>query len=99
VHLPAAAPRETLPGLLIGRSCHTIDEVRTAHADLITFGPVFSSPGKGPASGLELLAEACRANREVYALGGVTWENAASCMQAGAAGIAGIRLFQQPDLD
>jgi thiamine-phosphate pyrophosphorylase len=99
VHLPASAPRETLPGLLIGRSCHTVEEVRTAQADFITFGPIFSSPGKGPAIGLDILAEACRCGKNVYALGGINWENAASCMQAGAIGIAGIRLFQQPDLD
>ena len=99
VHLPSAAPRQTLPGLLIGRSCHTVEEVRTAKADFVTFGPVFSSPGKGPATGLNLLAEACRSRQPVFARGGSTWENAASCMQAGALGIAGIRLFQQPDLD
>jgi thiamine-phosphate pyrophosphorylase len=99
VHLPSTAPRETLPGLLIGRSCHTVDEVRKTNADFVTFGPVFPSPGKGPASGLNLLAEACRAAKAVYALGGITWENAADCMKAGATGIAGIRLFQQPDLD
>jgi thiamine-phosphate pyrophosphorylase len=99
VHLPSAAPRETLPGLLIGRSCHTLDEVRTAQADFVTFGPVFSSPGKAPATDLDALAEACRCGKAIFALGGVTWENAANCMQAGAAGIAGIRLFQQPDLD
>jgi thiamine monophosphate synthase len=34
----------------------------------------------------------------VYALGGVDWDNAAACVHAGAEGIAGIRLFQQPDL-
>jgi thiamine-phosphate pyrophosphorylase len=99
VHLPSAAPRETLPGLIVGRSCHTIEEVKSAQADFITFGPVFPSPGKGPATGLDLLAEACRRGKAVYALGGITWENAAACMQAGATGIAGIRLFQQPDLD
>ena len=99
VHLPSAAPRETLPGLLVGRSCHTIQEVRAAQADMITFGPVFESPGKGAATGLELLALACRDRQNVFALGGVTWENAAGCMKAGAIGIAGIRLFQQPDLD
>jgi thiamine-phosphate pyrophosphorylase len=99
VHLPATAPRQTLPGLLVGRSCHTIDEVQTTQADLISFGPVFASPGKGPATGLALLAEACRFGKAVFALGGITWENAADCMKAGATGIAGIRLFQQPDLD
>jgi len=99
VHLPAAAPRETLPGLLVGRSCHALEEVLAARADLITFGPVFASPGKGAARGLEQLAAVCRLGQNVYALGGITWENAASCMAAGATGIAGIRLFQQPDLD
>jgi len=99
VHLPANAPRETLPGLIVGRSCHTLDEVRNAQADLVTFGPVFASPGKGSPTGLPLLAQACSQSPAIYALGGITWENAASCMQAGAIGIAGIRLFQQPDLD
>ncbi len=98
VHLPSTAPRETLPGLLIGRSCHTIEEVRQAAADIVTFGPVFPSPGKGPTTGLDQLAEAARSGKSVFALGGITWENAADCMKAGATGIAGIRLFQQPDL-
>jgi thiamine-phosphate pyrophosphorylase len=99
VHLPAHAPRETLAGLIVGRSCHTLAEVRAAQADLITFGPVVPSPGKGTPTGLELLAKACSQSKAVYALGGITWENAADCIQAGATGIAGIRLFQQPDLD
>jgi thiamine-phosphate pyrophosphorylase len=101
VHLPAVAPLQTLPGLLVVRSCHTIEEVRSAQAEIVTFGPVFPSPGKGAAIGLETLAQACRSanGKRVFALGGITWDNAASCMEAGAAGIAGIRLFQQPDLD
>jgi thiamine-phosphate pyrophosphorylase len=98
VHLPAAAPSETLPGLFIARSCHTLEQVNASHADLVTFGPVFDSPGKGPATGLAALAKACRLRKNVYALGGVNWENAAQCMHAGAEGIAGIRLFQSPDL-
>jgi thiamine-phosphate pyrophosphorylase len=98
VHLPASAPRETLPGLLVGRSCHTLGEVRLAQADLVTFGPVFGSPGKGDPVGLEQLRAACQLGKPVFALGGVTWENAAECMEAGAEGVAGIRMFQDPEL-
>ena len=99
VHLPAAAPREAPKGLLVGRSCHTLDEIRAANADFVTFGPVFHSPGKGAPVGLEALAEACQVHIPVYALGGVNWENADSCIAAGATGIAGIRLFQEPDAE
>lgn len=99
VHLPAAAPGETLPGLLVGRSCHTVQEVLSSRADLVTFGPVFESPGKGSPTGLDALRHACRSHVAVYALGGITWKNAPECIEAGAAGIAGIRLFQQMDSD
>jgi thiamine-phosphate pyrophosphorylase len=99
VHLPAAAPGQTLPGLLIGRSCHTVQEVLSSRSDLVTFGPIFDSPGKGSPTGLDALREACQSRVPVYALGGITWDNAAECMDAGAAGIAGIRLFQQMESD
>ncbi len=98
VHLPSDAPQQTLPGLMVVRSCHTLAEISTTTADFVTFGPVFGSPGKGAAVGLEMLEAACRLGKLVYALGGVNWENAAECMQAGAEGIAGIRLFQDPGL-
>ena len=98
VHLPASAPREVLPGLIVGRSCHTLAEVSAAQADIVTFGPVFESPGKGAPAGLEALKQACTLRKGVYALGGVNWDNASACMDAGAEGIAGIRLFQEPEL-
>jgi len=98
VHLPADAPVETLPGMIVARSCHTLTEVKKSDASFITFGPVFETPGKANALGLEALKAACQLGKTVYALGGVDWENAASCTEAGAEGIAGIRLFQDPGL-
>jgi thiamine-phosphate pyrophosphorylase len=86
----------------VGVSCHTRSEVgRAAHsgADFAVFGPVFE---KGKAStrrpGLDALREACQEQIPVMALGGITLENAAGCIQAGAGGIAAIRLFQQNEM-
>lgn len=98
VHLPANAPLLTLPKLIVARSCHTLQEVASVNADFVTFGPVFESPGKGSPLGIEKLKQACAYGKPVYALGGINWENAAACLDAGAEGIAGIRLFQEPEL-
>ena len=83
-------------------SCHTIEEVRRVvqhKPDAILFAPVFGKTAAGelvvPAAGLDKLREACTiaAPTPVYALGGVTEENAPQCLEAGAVGIAAIRLF------
>ncbi len=107
VHLPAAAPaadalRRIVPsGFLIAVSTHTVAEVRRAEregADLAVFGPVFptaSKPGLRDIPGLAGLREACSgAQIPVAALGGVTREREARCQEAGAAAVAGIRMFQ-----
>jgi thiamine-phosphate pyrophosphorylase len=89
----------------IGASCHTRAEVARAAeegADLAVFGPVFEKykPGRSTRpTGLEILHEVCQEKIPVIALGGVNPENAAACVQAGAAGIAGIRLFQENEMD
>ncbi|MGA8029277.1 MAG: thiamine phosphate synthase [Bryobacteraceae bacterium] len=98
VHLPSDAPQQTLPRLLIARSCHTVEEIKATNASFVTFGPVFETPGKHEPVGLGALRIACHLGKPVYALGGVNWDNAADCMSAGAEGIAGIRLFQDPGL-
>ena len=106
-HLPAGSPAPrtwralTPPGFLIGVSCHTLDEVRAAEdqgADYAVFGPVFAPRSKVTSlepRGIEGLTQAVRAVRiPVLALGGITAGNAEDCIQAGAAGIAAISLYQ-----
>jgi thiamine-phosphate pyrophosphorylase len=89
-------------GFLVGRSCHSLEEAQEAEragADYIYFGPVFPTPSKarfGPPQGVSALQAVCRSVRiPVFAIGGITLENAGTCVAAGAAGLAAIRLFQE----
>jgi thiamine-phosphate pyrophosphorylase len=84
---------------VVAVSCHTAEEVRLAEtqgADFAVFGPVFEKVGTPMRVGLEALRAACQlGHMPVLAIGGVTLENARACVEAGAAGIAAIRLFQE----
>jgi thiamine-phosphate pyrophosphorylase len=106
-HLPAGSPAPhvwrafTPPGFLIGVSCHNLDELRAAEdqgADYAVFGPVFAPRSKASnlePRGIEGLAQAARAvGIPVLALGGITASNTEACVQAGAAGVAAISLYQ-----
>ena len=94
--LPAGKVRPLVR--LLGISVHSVEEAvqaESARADFVVFGPVFDSPGKTPV-GLEPLRQAAQAVQiPVLAIGGITFDNAAQVLQAGASGIAGIRLFQK----
>jgi thiamine-phosphate pyrophosphorylase len=98
-----AACHESVAEPVISVSCHSAAEVNRAASDgarFAVFAPVFEKKGAAPSasSGLDGLQLACRASIPVIALGGVNVENAESCRRAGAAGIAGIRLFQESDI-
>ena len=114
VHLPAndisASEARTIfaragkADAVIGASVHSVKEFAQAEAhaaDFSVFGPVFQKEGHGIADGAERLRQACgKADRcmPVLALGGITIQNARQCIQAGADGIAAIRLFQENDV-
>jgi thiamine-phosphate pyrophosphorylase len=92
---------------VIGVSAHSVAEVASAEAhgaDFAVFAPVFEKNGSANHDGLEQLRQVCHRKEKaqppmpVLALGGITLENARQCVEAGAAGIAAIRLFQQNDV-
>ncbi len=113
VHLPSDSPlpgeirKITPPGFVVAVSTHSLPEVMAAEqsgADFAVFGPVFATASKtrwGAPQGPDRLEAACRAvTMPVLALGGITADNAMACVERGAAGIAGISLFQRdPNLD
>jgi thiamine-phosphate pyrophosphorylase len=108
--LPASEARTTFARAgvhrpIIGVSAHTSAEVASAEAhgaDFAVFAPVFEKSGTANHEGLEQLRRICHradaAHMPVLALGGITLENARQCIEAGATGIAAIRLFQQNDV-
>ncbi|MSQ33636.1 MAG: thiamine phosphate synthase [Dehalococcoidia bacterium] len=102
VHLPeagltVAAARQIMgPGMLVGRSVHSAAgarEAAEAGADYLIVGTIFPSPSKPgvPPAGVALLeAVAAQVELPFLAIGGVTAQNAASVIVAGAWGAAVI---------
>lgn len=94
--LPAAVARRLLgPDKILGVSADTVEEAleaQQAGADYLGVGDVFgtrSKPDAGEAIGLEGLRRVAEAVRiPVVGIGGVTAENAAAVVEAGAAGVA-----------
>ncbi len=105
LHLAAADPfPDDRGGLLVGRSCHNVEELQAAAtegADYATASPVYASlskPGYGPALGPAGLGVGARATTvPVIALGGITPANAGACLAAGAAGVAVMGTVMRAD--
>jgi thiamine-phosphate pyrophosphorylase len=91
------------PGFLIGRSVHSVSDAVTAAAgdavNYLIFGTVFDSSSKPDrvAAGLDELSAVARATAiPVLAIGGMTFDRIADVLRAGAAGAAGISMFDMP---
>lgn len=100
VSVPAARVKSFFPELLVVKSCHTIEDILDAEAegvDSVTVGPVFATPSKEGIiepigiDGLKNICSMCR--KPVIALGGMELGNIGLIREAGAAGAAGIRMF------
>jgi thiamine-phosphate pyrophosphorylase len=91
--MPAGADRN---GLLVGRSVHGVAPARRAEragADYVVLGTVFPSRSHpdGMAGGPALVESVSGAIRKpVIGIGGITAENAAAVLRAGASGVAVI---------
>jgi len=105
--LPADVVRMTCGAeFLIGVSTHSVEEARAARdggADFVVFGPIFSTESKrafGPPQGLAALRAITREldGFPVLAIGGITLDNIAGCLSAGASGVAGITLFNNAEI-
>lgn len=104
--LPVSVVRATYGSqLMVGVSTHGIVEAEAAcsgGADFVVFGPVFETESKrsfGEPQGISRLAEVVAAIPElpVIAIGGISIDNFADCLQTGAAGVAAIRLLNDAD--
>ena len=96
--MPTAAVRPILPdGSIIGRSVHSVDgatEAPASGADFLLVGTMFatrSHPGEEPSGpGLLERIRSAGVTTPLLAIGGITAENVAQVMQAGADGAAVI---------
>lgn len=109
VHLPESScppdvVRKNAQGLIIGQSVHRMDSACMAAGagiDYLLFGPVFHTPSKepfGPPQGLQKLKQICRSvTIPVFAVGGITPEQALTCIDNGAWGVAALAPFLDTD--
>lgn len=82
------------PKMIVGKSTHSLDELKAALAegtDYIAVGAIFASPTKPQVAcgGLELLHQAAAiCDRPILAIGGIGADNAREVVAAGARGVA-----------
>ena len=96
--------RSQARNFVVGASTHSLEAAFSAEkagADYVIFGPVYATPSKAPygaPQGIARLREVCSTvSLPVLAIGGITVDNARACLEAGAAGIAAVRMFQDAE--
>lgn len=104
--LPVAVVRKIYGSeFLIGVSTHSREEAlaaRVGGVDFVVFGPVFDTESKrifGEPQGVEKLQEVTSELKgfPVLAIGGITFDNVEACLDAGASGVAAIRLLNDAE--
>jgi len=99
VHLGAASSdvssiEKEIEGKETGYSAHSVDEALSVSSDYLFLSPIFDPISKRKerkALGLNALKElSSRTTKPVFALGGISPENAMLCREAGAYGVATI---------
>lgn len=97
--------RARFPALILGRSSHgepptagVVASSQRLGLDYSCVAPIFAPRTRQPgvdkqAIGLDSLARWCARDPRVVALGGLDGERARACLDAGAAGVAGISMF------
>lgn len=105
VHWPERMPKEAnsykrhQPNRLMTMAAHSAEGLKAAKdakADAVILGPVFASksPSAGAPLGVKRFADLVASiDLPVYAMGGVTAENAHELSDTGACGVAGIGVF------
>lgn len=97
VHLSSNRADEAVAsGLIVSVACHSLEDIRSANTHLrhfALFSPVFGK-GSRDGVGMDALRDAAELGEmPVLALGNINEANTQACLDAGAAGIAGIRMF------
>jgi len=103
---PVTETRQFLPDAIIGMSTHNIDQVQQADRlpiDYISIGPIFPTTSKAnpdPVVGIELLRKAqSLTSKPIICIGGITENEVAELISAGADGIAVIsELYRNNDV-
>lgn len=99
--IPAGLVRQNVrKDFIVGVSAHSladVEDARSGGADFAVIAPVFQSPGKSDALGLDRLGEICStaAPFPAVALGGIEESNKNDVLLAGASGYAAIRYLNR----